>query len=57
MLEGCVEPIARVGALLVFLLAAAAVVTSRRGTQLIVIGVVFSWLPFDREVASTWIAG
>jgi hypothetical protein len=37
--------------------AAAAGVTSRRGIQLIVIGVGFSWLPFVREVASTWIAG
>ena len=36
-----VEPIVRVGALLVYLFAAAAGVTSRRDTQLIVIGVVF----------------
>jgi hypothetical protein len=57
MLEGCVEPIARVGALLVFLFADAAVVTSRRGIRLIVIGVGFSWLPVVCEVASKWIVG
>ena len=28
-----------------------------RGMQWIVIGVVFSWLPFVSEVASRWIAG
>jgi hypothetical protein len=52
-----VESIATAGALLALLLAAAAGVTSRRGIQLIVIGVVFSWLPFASEVASRWIAG
>jgi hypothetical protein len=57
MFEGCVEPITRVGALLVFLFAAVARVTSRRGIRLIVIGVVFSWLPFVSEVASSWVAG
>jgi hypothetical protein len=39
------------------LFAAAVGVTSRRGIQLIVIGVLFSWLPFVRELASTLIAG
>ena len=57
MPEVSVEPIATVGALLAFVLAADAGVTSRRGIQLIVIGVVFSWLPFVSEVASRWIAG
>ena len=57
MPEVSVESIATAGALLAFLLAAAAGVTSRRGIQLIVIGVVFSWLPFVSEVASRWIAG
>jgi hypothetical protein len=36
---------------------AAAGVTSRRGIQLIVIGVVLSRLPFVGEVASKWIVG
>jgi hypothetical protein len=36
MLEGCVGPIAGVGARLVFLFATAAAVTSRRGILLIV---------------------
>ena len=57
MPEVSVESIATAGALLALLLAAAAGVTSRRGIQLIVIGVAFSWLPFAREVASRWIAG
>ena len=57
MPEVSVESIATVGALLAFLFAAAAGVTSRRGIQLIVIGVAFSWLPFASEVASRWIAG
>jgi hypothetical protein len=57
MPEVSVESIATAGALLALLLAAAAGVTSRRGVQLIVIGVVFSWLPFASEVASRWIAG
>jgi len=56
MPEVSVESVATAGALLALLLAAAAGVTSRRGIQLIVIGVVFSWLPFAREVASRWIA-
>jgi hypothetical protein len=57
MPELSVESIATAGAFLALLLAAAAGVTSRRGIQLIVIGVVFSWLPFASEVASRWIAG
>ena len=52
-----VELIVRVGALLIFVFAAAVVVTSRRGRQLIVIGVVFSRLPFVSEVASRRVAG
>ena len=56
MPEVSVESIATAGALLALLLAAAAGVTSRRGIQLIVIGVMFSWLPFASEVASRWIA-
>jgi hypothetical protein len=57
MPEVSVESIATAGALLALLLAAASGVTSRRGIQLIVIGVMFSWLPFASEVASRWIAG
>jgi hypothetical protein len=57
MPELSVESIATAGALLALLLAAAAGVTSRRGIQLIVIGVMFSWLPFASEVAIRWIAG
>jgi len=57
MPEVSVESIATAGAILALLLAAAAGVTSRRGIQLIFIGVVFSWLPFANEVASRWIAG
>ena len=57
MPEVSVESVATAGALLALLLAAAAGVTSRRGIQLIVIGVAFSWLPFASEVASRWIAG
>ena len=56
MPEVSVESIATAGGLLAFLFAAAAGVTSRRGIQLIVIGVMFSWLPFASEVASRWIA-
>ena len=56
MPEVSVESIATAGALLAFLFAAAAGVTSRRGIQLIVIGVVFAWLPFVSEAASRWIA-
>jgi hypothetical protein len=57
MPEVSVESVATACGLLALLLAAAAGVTSRRGVQLIVIGVVFSWLPFACEVASRWIAG
>jgi len=57
MPEVFVEPIAMVGVLLAVLFTAASGVTNWRGIQLIVIGAVFSWLPFVREVASTWIAG
>ena len=57
MPEVSVESIATAGALLALLLAAAAGVTSRRGIRLIVIGVVFSWLPFVSKDVSRWIAG
>jgi hypothetical protein len=57
MPEVSVESIATAGALLALLLAAAAGVTSRRGIQLIVIGMVFSWLPFVSKDVSRWIAG
>ena len=40
-----IESIATAGAVLAFLLAAAAGITSRRGIQLIVIGMLFSLLP------------
>jgi hypothetical protein len=40
-----------------FFFTAASGVTSRRGIQLIVIGVVFSRLPFVSEVASRRVAG
>ncbi len=50
MPEVSVESIATAGALVAFLFAAAAGVTSRRGIQWIVVGVVFSWLPFVSEV-------
>ena len=57
MPEVSVESIATAGALLAFLFAAAAGVTSRRGIQFIVIGVMFSWLPLVSKEASRWIAG
>src|SRR5690242_7434931 len=52
-----IESIATAGAVLAFLLAAAAGITSRRGIQLIVIGMLFSLLPHVSGVGSTWIAG
>ena len=57
MPELSVESIAIAGALLALLLAAAAGVTSRRGSQLMVIGVAFSWLPLVSRETSRWIAG
>ena len=57
MPEVSVESIATAGALLALLLAAAAGVTSRRGIQLMIIGVAFSWLPLVSREASRWIAG
>jgi hypothetical protein len=56
MPESSVELIATVGAAVAFLFAAAAGITSRRGTQLVVIGAVFLWLPLISEVRRTWIA-
>ena len=50
--EVSIESIATAGAVLAFLLAAAAGITSRRGIQLIVIGVLFSWLPLVSEVGA-----
>jgi hypothetical protein len=55
MSESSVELIATVGAVLAFLSAAAAGITSRRGIRLVAIGVVFLWLPPIREVRRTWI--
>src|SRR5215469_7458014 len=52
-----IESIATVGAALAFLLAAATGITSRRGIQLIVIGLLFLLLPHLSGAASTWIAG
>jgi hypothetical protein len=52
-----IELIATAGAVLAFLLAAAAGITSRRGIQLIVIGMLFSLLPHVSGVGRTWIAG
>src|SRR5208283_426520 len=51
-----IESIAMAGAVLAFLLAAAAGITSRRGIQLIVIGMLFSLLPHVSGVVRTWIA-
>ena len=56
MSDVSVESIAMAGAVLAFLLAAAAGITSRRGVQLIVIGPLFSLLPPVSRVASAWIA-
>src|ERR1700690_2355148 len=50
-----IESIATAGAVLAFLLAAAAGITNRRGIQLIVIGMLFSLLPHV-GVGRTWIA-
>jgi len=48
-----IESIAMAGAVLAFLLAAAAGITSRRGIQLIVIGMLFSLLPHVSGVGRT----
>src|SRR5580658_11093771 len=56
MSESSVELIATVGAVLAFLSAAAAGITSRRDIRLVAIGVVFLWLPLVSEVRRTWIA-
>jgi len=45
------------GAVLAFLLATAAGITSRRGIQLIVIGMLLSLLPHVSGVWGTWVAG
>ena len=55
MSDVSIESIATAGAVLAFLLAAAAGITSRRGIQLIVIGMLFSLLPHVSGVW-TWIA-
>ena len=57
MPEISIESISTAGVLVAFLLAAAAGATSRRGMRWIVVGVVFSCLPFMSEVGSRWIAG
>jgi hypothetical protein len=51
-----IEAIATAGAVLAFLLATAAGVTSRRGIQLIVVGMLFSLLPHISWVGCSWIA-
>ena len=56
MSDVLIESIATAGAVLAFLLAAAAGITSRRGIQLIVIGMLFSLLPHISGVGRTWIA-
>ena len=56
MSESSVELIAAVGAGLAFLFAVADGITSRRGIRLVVIGVVFLWLPLFSEESRTWIA-
>src|SRR5580700_3120288 len=56
MPESSVDLIATVGAVLAFLFAAAAGITSRRGIRLVAIGAVFLWLPLISEVRRTWIA-
>lgn len=56
MPEISVESISTAGVLVAFLFAAAAGVTSRRGMQWLVVGVVFSCLPFISKVGSRWIA-
>jgi len=55
--ELSVEANATVGARTALLFPVAAGVTSRPGVLLIVIGVVFSLLPFVSEMASSWVAG
>lgn len=57
MSDVSIESIATVGAVLAFLLAAAAGITSRRGIQLIAIGLLFSWLPPVSRAAGMWMAG
>jgi hypothetical protein len=57
MPEISLEAISTAGVLAAFLFAAAAGVTSRRGMQWIVVGVLFSCLPFVGEMGSRWIAG
>ena len=57
MPELSVEANATVGARTALLFPVAAGVTSRPGVLLIVIGVVFSLLPFVSEMASSWVAG
>ena len=57
MPEVSIESISTAGVLVAFLFAAAAGVTSRRGMQWIVVGVVFSCLPFMSEVGNRLIAG
>ena len=55
MSESSAELIATVGVVLVFLFAASVGITSRRGIRLVVIGVVFLWLPLVSEVRRTWV--
>ena len=57
MSDVSIESIAAAGAVFAFLLAAAAGITSRRGIQLIVIGLLFSLPPSVSRAAGLWIAG
>ena len=57
MSDVSIESIATVGAVSAFLFAAATGITSRRGIQLIVVGMLFWWLPTISRAAGTWIAG
>ena len=56
MSDVSIDSIATAGAVLAFLLAAAVGITSRRGIQLVVIGMLFSLLPHISGVGCTWIA-
>src|SRR6516225_7679928 len=57
MSDVSIESIANLGAVSAFLFAAATGITSRRGIQLIVVGMLFWWLPTISRAAGTWITG
>ena len=56
MFDVSIESIATAGAILAFLFAATAGITSRRSIQLIVIGMLFLLLPHVSGVGRTWFA-